>query len=78
MSQVDITGHTLTDYKYKDIEYMAKVQVTLYSHRVMSLTDGRMSSCDQTTVVWVEYDSVECSLLRKCKSVECMIFILYV
>ena len=47
MSQVDITGHTLTDYKYKDIEYMAKVQVTLYSHRVMSLTDGRISSCDQ-------------------------------
>ncbi|CAI8058525.1 DnaJ homolog subfamily C member 13, partial [Geodia barretti] len=25
VSQVDITGHTLTDYKYKDIEYMAKV-----------------------------------------------------
>ena len=25
LSQVDPTGHTLTDYKYKDIEYMAKV-----------------------------------------------------
>ena len=25
VSQVDLTGHTLTDYKYKDIEYMAKV-----------------------------------------------------
>ena len=50
MSQVDITGHTLTDYKYKDIEYMAKVQVTLHSHCVMSLTDGRMSRPNNSSV----------------------------
>ena len=30
LSQVDLTGHTLTDYKYKDIEYMAKVHVIQY------------------------------------------------